>query len=95
MIASPIMRVMLTNAVISAMSTDFSPWGVEPVPDRGVQYAAEPEAVGEGVAGERGQGDPTERKRLAQVAKRQHVVEHQQGIASPGQPKRSADPFPA
>jgi hypothetical protein len=68
---------------------------VEPIPDRGVQYAAETEAVGEGVAGERGQGDPTERQRLAQVAKRQQVVEHQQEIARPGQPKRSADPFPA
>jgi hypothetical protein len=60
-----------------------------------MQYAAETEAVGEGVAGERGQGDPTEGQRLAQVAKRQHIVEHQQEIAGRGQPKRSADPFPA
>ena len=56
--------------------------------------AAEPEAVGEGVARKRGQGDPTEWQRLADVAKCQRIVGHQQDVASGRQPKRSNDPFP-
>ena len=67
---------------------------VQTVPDRRVHEAAEPEAVGEGVARKRGQGDPTERQRLAHVAKCQRVIEHQQDIARARQPKRSDDPLP-
>ena len=59
-----------------------------------VHEAAEPEAVGEGVARKRGQGDPTERQRLADVAKCQRIIGHQQDVACGGQPKRSNDPFP-
>ena len=56
--------------------------------------AAEPEAVGEGVARERGQGDPTERERFAHVAQCQRIIQHQQGLACARQPKRSDDPLP-
>ena len=56
--------------------------------------AAEPEAVGEGVARKRGQGDATEGERLADVAQCQRVIEYQQEIARARQPKRSDDPLP-
>ena len=56
--------------------------------------AAEPEAVGEGVARKRGHGDPTERERLADVTKCQRVIKHQQDIARGHQSKCSDDPLP-
>jgi hypothetical protein len=59
---------------------------VEAIPDCRVHQAAEPEAVGEGVARKRGQGDPTKRQRFAYVAKCQRVIEHQQSIAGARQP---------
>jgi hypothetical protein len=42
-----------------------------------MHQTAKPKAVGEGVTRKRGQGDPTQRERLAHVAQCQRVIEYQ------------------
>jgi hypothetical protein len=69
MIASPIMKGDVDECSdLGDVRGPEAQGSIKTVPNGRMHEAAEPETVGEGVTRKRGQGDPTERERLAHVA---------------------------